>query len=40
MAAYANAVLLRCFDAKRLGDHGEPVALLLHADAEFGRPED
>ena len=40
MTAYASAVLLRCFEAKHLGDCGEPVALLLHADAEFGRPKD
>src|SRR6516225_4933662 len=35
-----EAVLLRRFDAQCLGERGELVALLLHAGAELGRPED
>src|SRR5262249_18494517 len=38
--AVLNAVLLRRFDAQCLGERGELVALLLHAGAELGRPED
>ena len=31
---------MRRFDAQCLGERGELVALLLHAGAELGRPED
>ena len=34
-----EAVLLRRFDAQHLGEFGDLVALLLHADAELGRPQ-
>src|ERR1700758_1337498 len=33
-------LLLRRSDAQCLGEQCEPVALLLHAGAELGRPED
>src|SRR6266566_1230722 len=39
-AVALNAVLLHRFDAQCLGERGELVALLLHAGAELGRPED
>jgi hypothetical protein len=38
--AVLNAILLRRFDAQCLGERGELVALLVHAGAELGRPED